>query len=409
MVTAAAGTGDTAVGRLQQLLDRLPVVASKAGAADSFARLLERTQRQLCEVVELFQRGQQDEQQQEQQQQVSGPLRAVGGNTVPPVAGASPKDAKRPRLAGGSGSGSGGGGGAFSGRGDGSVSPEVLVKWLLHKYVQAEEKAAAAAAAPTGAAPSEGGAASARPANPDAWRVAFASMLQGVPALHGPLVEALAAVAESPPGGDARKAAALAGLLACMAACEPALEAVLDGGAGGAGRGGGGEEGVELVPTARPRFEWRCCPHAGPGKCPCGGRGGGGCCTSQRLYGEGALQELTRKLPAAAWPSGTVPVLPMTAGRMAGTAGSPAQAAREGGTGGVTGCALCVAVLHRCRLSSWARLASAAGFWASYLEHAASAGWWCTAGGPSRHTRPLYARCPGGGTTPPPPPGVLLT
>ncbi|GBF91524.1 hypothetical protein Rsub_04264 [Raphidocelis subcapitata] len=397
MVATAAAVGDTPVGRLQQLLDRLPVVASKAGAADSFARLLERTERQLREVVALYERRQppppQQQQQLGQQQQPSGsggPLRAVGGNAVPPGPAGAPRDAKRLRVADGSGNGRGGGSGAGSGGAGGGVSAEVLVEWLLHKYLQAEDKAAAAAAAaaaaPVAAAAEAGGAPTAAPPDPSAWRVAFARMLQGVPALHGALVEALAAVAECPPGGDTRKAAATAGLLACMAACEPALEAVADGGtrdasSGGGGGGGGGGEGVELVPTARPRFVWRCCLRAGQEECSCDGRGGGGCRTSQRLHGEGVLQELTPKLPPAAWPSGSVPVVPMAAGRMAGTAGSPSQAAGGGGAGGgVPGCALCLAVLRRCRLSSWARLASAAGFWASYLERAASAGWWCTAG-----------------------------
>jgi len=372
---------------------RLPVVAAKPGTADSYARLLERIEGQLIEVVDRYSRHQRRQRQQHQPQQAkssqqarpkpsqpqplgAGALRPTGG-TLPPQPPSQP-DAKRPRLGGG-GAGSGSGGGSGGAAYKDGASPEVLVQWLLNRYVQSEEKTAAAAAAAGAAA---GAAAAAAGDQAWEWRMLFTRMLQRVPALHEPLTAALAAAAEGQPP-DPKRAAALASLLACMAACRPGLEAVVAPAAVAGARGSAGESEVQLVAAVQPSFAWHCrlqTDGASPSTPGAAGAAGGSSIPSSPsnsrgtpVYGETALPEFALPhLPAAAWPDGMSP--PATASRQA------AAAAAAGIGSSMPGCAVCCAVMRRCRLGSAAQLCGAARFWGAYLERVAGTGWWCTAG-----------------------------
>jgi hypothetical protein len=375
-----------------KLLSRVPLVAAKAGASDSFARLLERIERQLRELLERHVSRERELQRQGGEQAQAAQAQAQpqrdGGRDVraqrdsqPPQPGGAP-DAKRQKLAaGGSGSaGSGGGGGwlggggasSASGGGSGerdSASPEQLVQSLLQRYAQAEDKAAVAAAEG-----GSGGALGPRQQLP-VWRAAFVTMLRRVPVLHPPLLAALAAAAEGggapgPAGAAAaRRCAIAARLLASMAACRAAQEAVA-GGAAGASQGGAtarhGRPEVELAPCTRPCHAWSV-PAPEPGSCSGSGGGGG----STYSGDEGLLQ----RLGAAQWPEGFKG--PAVAGTKGGTQAAAVAACSSGGSGVE---ALCAAFTARCRLGTPAQLAGAAAFWAAYLEQAAAAGWWCTAG-----------------------------
>jgi uncharacterized membrane protein YgcG len=421
--------------------NRLPLVACKAGASDAFARLLERIERQVGEVLGLHEKQLCALQRQQQQQEgldegqggVGGPtpqqrggqpqpqpqpqpqhagsgglLRPGGGNVPQPASAQGPEPKRQKRSSGGGsgggGSGGGGSGGGGSGGGGGwlegaaavggsgnshSASPEVLIQWLLQKYLQAEDKVAAAAAAaasdkraatageagtaaaaagrPAAAAGAgtEGGAS---PRAPGAWRVGLVAMLQRVPALHAPLLSALALAVEgaaAPGSGAVRRGRSAAALLATMAACWSVQEAIISAGSQGPPKPGARPE-VELAGCTQACHSWRFSLE--PRGSSSGGAAADGSNSSGR--GGGGGEAPLERLPHVAWPRG----VPGPPGAPGGSSPPPQEGPAAGGD------VLARALLARCRLGLPAQLAGAAAFWAAYLEHAAAGGWWCTAG-----------------------------